>query len=236
MTFRAVIMAGGRGARLGTAAAGLPKAILPLGSGHVLGRLLDQIAAGGCSGFDLCLGFQADDIIASIGTSWQGVPVRHWREDSPLGTAGALRRLLRAVADPWPADLLVANCDIVADLDLADLVDRHRWHGQGASVVTIPFVQSLRFGVVETQGDNQPVTALREKPQVVHRLIAGLYLFRTADLIRALGPGEGHLDMPELLAGFLGPAAAGIVNLDLAGDWIDVGLPEDYARARERFG
>ena len=236
MTFRAVIMAGGRGARLGTAAAGLPKALLPLGSGHVLGRLLDQMAAAGCSGFDLCLGFQADDIMASIGHSWHDLPVRHWREDSPLGTAGALRRLLRTDPGPWPDDLLVANCDIVADLDLADLLDRHRRHGQGASVVTAPLVQSLRFGIVETAGDGQPVTALREKPQVVHRIIAGLYIFRTASLIQSLGLGEGRLDMPDLLAGFLGPGAAGIVNLDLAGNWIDVGLPEDYARACERFG
>lgn len=147
-----------------------------------------------------------------------------------------MSEVLRARQGMWPSDTIVANCDIVADLDIANLLSRHRRHGQGASVVTATLIQSLRFGTVDCGGDGEPVTALKEKPQTRYRIIAGLYLFRTAALIPALASGGGRMDMPDVLARFIAPGAAGIVNLDLPGDWIDVGLPEDYARACDRFG
>ncbi len=237
MTFRAVVMAGGRGSRLGHLAEGRPKALLPLGQGHVLGRLLDQLTKGGCGSIDLCLGFQAEQIMQNIGISWRGVPVTYRHEKAPLGTAGALCFVRGQVGgDAWPLDTVVVNCDIVAEIDFADLVARHRHHGGAASVVTARFAQTLRYGTIDAAGDGCAVTAVREKPQSVHRVIAGIYLFQTKALTKALANAEGRLDMPELLLRFLGQDGALTVNLDLQGDWIDVGVPEDYSRAREMFG
>jgi mannose-1-phosphate guanylyltransferase len=183
---------------------------------------------------DLCLGFRADEIITRIGASWRGVPVAHWREETLLGTAGGLR-LVAAAATAGPADMVVINCDIVAELDFADLLARHRRYGGAASIVTALHAHTLRYGTIDTPGEGYAVTGLREKPQIVHRIIAGIYLFRTQALIGALPSGDGRLDMPDLLLRFLDDASVRMINLDLDGLWIDIGMPDDYDRARELF-
>src|SRR5260370_842768 len=117
----AVIVAGGKGMRLGPYTTRLTKPLVPIGEEHAIMEIvLSQLAWSGFSRVTLAIGHLGELIRSYVGdgSRW-GVQVDYGMpEEMPLGTMGPVLRVL----DRLPEDFLVMNGDVLTDLDYADLM------------------------------------------------------------------------------------------------------------------
>jgi len=130
----AVIVAGGRGERMGAATEGLPKPMLPFGGKPILEYLVERLAAAGWREIHLSLGYRPETVTSHFGdgSRW-GVKLRYHVEKSPRGTAGAVADLRAEVGD----DLLVVYGDLYADMDFRRFVDFHAARPSAASSLVL---------------------------------------------------------------------------------------------------
>ncbi len=225
---QAVLLAGGMGTRLRAVVADRPKPMAEVAGEPFLAHLLRRLGAQGVEQAVLAVGYLHEQIVAHFGARFEGMALRYAIEREPLGTGGAMREGLRLVD---AAHALVLNADTWLE---ADLASAHQAHLQGGCALTMlvrPVDDVARFGAVEVVGGR--VRGFREKGRRGAGLInAGCYLMRRGLL-------EG-LDLPERFSfetDCLAPLAARepVAALEVRGDFIDIGVPEDYARAQQYF-
>lgn len=117
----AVIIAGGKGTRLGLP--DLPKPMAPLLGQPLLEYQIRLLKNAGVKRVHILAGYLADKIVAYFGdgAAW-GIEIRYWIESSPLGTAGAVLQL----AGVMTGDFFVLYGDVFVDMDLLSLYRFHR--------------------------------------------------------------------------------------------------------------
>lgn len=130
----AVIVAGGKGERMGKATADLPKPMLPLGGKPILEHLIARLRDCGYRELHLSLGYKAEAVSSYFGdgSRW-GLRLHHRVETAPRGTAGAIADLRPELGE----DMLVVYGDLYADMDFARLLAFHAGHRAAASLVLI---------------------------------------------------------------------------------------------------
>ena len=223
----AILLAGGRGARLGPYTAVLPKPLVPLGDMPVLEILLRRLRMHGLTNLAVCTGHLAELIAAFFGDGARfGVRLHYTREDKPLGTAGPIRNVAN-LGDPF----VVMNGDLLTTLDISALLENHRESDADATIAIHPREVLIDFGVMDVGSDGL-LQQYREKPVYHFDVSMGVYVFRkwAAELIR---PGE-RLDIPDLI-GRIQQNGGRVACFRSRCEWLDIGRPDDYARAQEQF-
>jgi NDP-sugar pyrophosphorylase family protein len=223
----AILLAGGRGARLGPYTAVLPKPLVPLGDVPVLEILLRRLRMHGMTNLAVCTGHLAELIMAFFGDGERfGVRLHYTREDQPLGTAGPIRNV-ENLGDPF----VVMNGDLLTTLDLTALVANHRASNADATIAVHPREVQIDFGVMDV-GPDDLLREYREKPVHHFNVSMGVYVFKrwVLDLIT---PNE-RLDIPELVAR-IQEQGGRVACYRSDCHWLDIGRPDDYARAQEQF-
>jgi D-glycero-alpha-D-manno-heptose 1-phosphate guanylyltransferase len=220
----AIILAGGFGTRLRQVVPDLPKPMAPIAGRPFLEILLISLAHKGFHSVVLSLGYMADKVVKHFGDHFAGMEIVYEIEQAPLGTGGAVRQALaRCNAD----HVFVFNGDTFLDLETAE-VEAHWQRHQVPIIVARNAWDTARYGCMDAV--NGRVLSFSEKGLAVTGLInAGCYLF-------PLGILDGFaLGQPfSLEADFLAKAV-GTQRFDLfvtKGHFIDIGVPEDYARAQ----
>ena len=118
---RAVIMAGGLGTRMAGLYPGLPKPLIPVGGKPVLRRQIETLVRQGITDITLVTGYLADRIEAVFGDgSAYGAHITYYKEETPLGTAGALYRM------DFDGDFLLLGGDLVFDFDVSAMLAFHK--------------------------------------------------------------------------------------------------------------
>ena len=116
-----VIMAGGLGTRLAPFTNVLPKPLIPVGDRTVIEIIIDQLHEYGLNQFILSINYKSKIIKSFFEELAPPYSVSFIEEREQRGTAGSLRELY----SPVPQSLIVTNCDIVIQADLAELVSFH---------------------------------------------------------------------------------------------------------------
>ena len=119
---RAVVLVGGFGTRLRPLTLSVPKPMLPVGHVSTIERLIGNLVRGGVDDVTLALGFKPEPFVAAFpdGTC-AGATLTYAVEPEPLDTAGAIR--FAAKYAEIDSTFVVANGDVLTDLDIAALVD-----------------------------------------------------------------------------------------------------------------
>jgi dTDP-glucose pyrophosphorylase len=221
-----MIMAGGRGRRLGHHTESCPKPLLPVGDKPMLEHIIERARSDGFYRIIMALhylGSMIEDYFGD-GGRW-GVQIQYVREEMPLGTAGAI-----ALLNPRPdCAFLVSNGDVLTDIRYGELLDFHNRHSAAATVAVRPYVWQHPFGVVNTNGVD--ITGFEEKPVIRTHINAGIYVL-APNAIESLERGE-HCDMPDLIMRLRKKAQRTIVY-PMHEPWLDIGRMEDYALAQSR--
>ena len=220
-----VIMAGGRGVRLLPHTENCPKPLLPVGGKPMLEHIIERAKAEGFHRFVLAVHYLGHMIEEHFGDGslWQ-VQIEYLREQTPLGTAGALG-LLRQRPDE---SFLVTNGDVLTDIHYGELLDFHNRHRAAATMAVRLHEWQHPFGVVKTRGVD--IIGFEEKPVSRSHINAGIYVLEPHAL-NLLGPDE-HCDMPGLFDRLQQKAERAIVY-PMHEPWLDVGRPADLALARD---
>ncbi len=219
-----VIMAGGRGSRLHPQTENCPKPLLPIAGKPILEHIIERARLEGFSHFILAIYHLGHMIEEYFGNGDAlGVKIEYLREESPLGTAGALSLL-----DPLPkAAFVVTNGDVITDIHYGELLDFHIQHGASATMAVRVHEWQNPFGVVQTQGIE--IIGYEEKPVSRSHINAGVYVIEPS-AIRCLVKAV-PCDMPRLFD-LLQKEENRVVAYPIHERWLDVGRPDDLITAR----
>jgi NDP-mannose synthase len=221
-----VVLAGGKGTRLVPYTTVFPKPLMPIGDMPVLEILLRRLAGSGFSRVHLAVGHLAELIEAYFGDGSRfGVELQYWREDVPLGTAGPL-----ATIETSAEQLLVMNGDLFTALNFAELLAAHAQSEASATIAVLRREIPIEFGVVQVEDGR--IVAFEEKPTLSYDVSMGVYVFDRG-VIDLIERGQS-LDFPELLERLL-VRGARVDAFRSECFWLDIGRPEDYALAVERY-
>jgi dTDP-glucose pyrophosphorylase len=227
-----VIMAGGRGTRLGELTRAIPKPLIEVAGRTILEWIILNLVGGGIRDVYVSVNHLREQIEDHLGDGVRlGCRITYLREDParPLGTAGSLA-LFRTARPELDEPLLVMNGDLMVQFEPEQLLAFHEQHGADLSVATRPYQHEIPFGVVRTESDWM-VTEIREKPTVTQDVNAGVYAMSpdVLDLVPRATPST----MPELIGRCL-ELGKRVAAWQLQSDWIDIGTPADLARAKGR--
>ena len=222
---QAVILAGGRGTRLRPYTVSLPKPLVPIGEYPILEIVIRQLASYGFSKITLAVNHQADIIKAFFqnGEKW-AVDISYSVEDEPLSTMGPIK-----LVSDLPDSFLVMNGDVLSDLNYGEFL-----HGHDCDERLFTISASLRkdkvdYGVLKTDGSGKLI-AFEEKPENSYLVSMGVYALNKAVLNYI--PDKTKFGFDDLMHCLLNQGQnVSVVQHD--GYWLDIGRPDDYARAIE---
>jgi NDP-sugar pyrophosphorylase family protein len=226
---RAVILAGGKGVRLHPFTVNFPKPLVPLGDTPVLEVLLRRLVRAGITDITLTLGHLAELIKAYFQqrkSLLEQMRLSYVEELEPTGTAGSLS-LVSGLTDTF----LVMNGDLLTDLDFHTLVDFHRQKQAMLTIATHTRTVKIDLGVLEYDQNHQ-VTAYHEKPEHHYEVSTGVYVYEPA-VLQYIEKGK-YLDFPTLVLRLIGQGQR-VCAYQSNCLWLDIGRPDDYARAQELF-
>jgi D-glycero-alpha-D-manno-heptose 1-phosphate guanylyltransferase len=223
----AIVLAGGLGTRLRAAVPDLPKPMAPVGGRPFLEHLLGYWLKQGVTRFILSVGYKREAISAHFGSSWRGAAIDYAVEESPLGTGGGL--LLATVALEKPGGFLVLNGDTFFAVELAALQSFHAARNAQATLSLFRSPQDGRYTGIRLgcKGEVQSLDSGRRDGLAN----GGVYLMERSlfDGIPASAGKPCSLEsdlLPRALS-----AGKRVFGRECAGSFIDIGVPEDYARA-----
>ena len=227
-TDEAIVLAGGFGTRLRGIVDDVPKPLAPVAGRPFLAWLLDRLATGGMRRCILATGYLSDVIEQRIGARWQGMEIAYSVEPEPLGTGGAIR----LAATRLQGDAAhVLNGDTWLEYDPVALEDTARAAGASMAIALARVDDVARYGAVDI--DNGRVTGFREKGESGPGWInAGCY-FLGADALAALPVRDAFSFEQDVLQPRV--QARAVAAFTATAGFIDIGVPEDYARAQLQF-
>ena len=227
---RAVVLVGGFGTRLRPLTFTTPKPMLPVGHRPMIARLVDRLGRGGVTEVVLALGFRPEPFIEAFPDGRCGdVRLTYAVEPEPLDTGGAIR--FAADAAGIDDTFVVANGDVLTDLDVGALVAEHRRRRAEATLHLIAVLDPSAFGVVDIDVDGR-ISAFVEKPpagtEPSNLANAGTYVFEPSVLERIPAGRRVSIERDTFPAVAADGGLAGVATDDY---WIDAGRPELYRAA-----
>ncbi len=227
---RAVVLVGGFGTRLRPLTLTVPKPMLPIGHVPMIARLVDRLGRGGVTDVVLALGFRPEPFVEAFPDGRCGdVALTYAVEPEPLDTAGAIK--FAAEFAGIDDTFVVANGDVMTDLDVSALIDAHRSFGAEATLHLIGVADPSAFGVVDLADDGS-VRSFVEKPapgtEPSNLINAGTYVFEPSVLARIPSDTKVSVErdtFPRVVAD------GGLFGFATDDYWIDAGVPELYRSA-----
>jgi NDP-sugar pyrophosphorylase family protein len=226
---KAVIQAGGKGTRLRPYTLILPKPLMPVGELPVIELLLKWLRRNGISEIIVTTGYLGHLIksLCGDGERWD-MQIIYSEEREPLGTVGALD----LVRDHLDGSFLVLNGDLITDMNLRSFMHFHKSHGDLLTVGTTQKQVNVDMGVLEVAETSRRVVDFREKPTLSYTVNMGIYCMEPG--ILDLIPRGVPFGFDDLMYQMLDNGqAAHAYRHD--GQWLDIGRPEDFARAQEMY-
>ena len=219
-----VIMAGGMGKRLRPHTENCPKPLLPVAGRPMLQHIIERAYGEGFRHFILAVHYLGHMVEQYFGNGEKfGVRIDYLREETPLGTAGALSLL-----HPRPnLPFVVTNGDVLTDIRYGELLDFHMKHEAIATMAVRAYEWQHPFGVVHTKGGE--IIGFEEKPIARSHINAGVYALEPSSLEKLLHGQQ--CDMPILFER-LKESSKRILAYPMHEPWLDVGRPSDLESAR----
>jgi D-glycero-alpha-D-manno-heptose 1-phosphate guanylyltransferase len=227
----ALILVGGLGTRLRPVYADGPKALAPIRGKPFLAYLLKMLAENGLSRVVLCMGYRAGQIEQWLADQSFGLHIHYSHEDEPMGTAGALGLAYSRYARG--ERMLAMNGDSILQLSLASMWNLHAARGAEATIALAYVPDTSRYGSVGVNEEGW-VTAFSEKsterkPGFIN---GGVYLFEPSVMDRVVKDCSVSLEREVLPTQLM----RGLLGFKSDGYFIDIGVPQDLARAQSELG
>ncbi len=234
---KALILAAGKGARLGALTEALPKPMIPVGDRPLLAHIVARLRAAGVTQIAMNLHHAPAAITGYFGTGKEwGVELTYSLEEQLLGTAGAAKRLQSFLDEPF----VLVYGDVYTNLALERLMDFHRnvcFNGKPPvmtlALYHVPNPSQCGLVDVDAQGRVQRFVE-KPPPEEVFTDLANAGISIVEPVVLDTIPSEtvydfGHDVIPNLLAAGLPIAGQTIADGEFL---IDIGTPQGLARAQ----
>ena len=230
---QAIILAGGFGTRLKEVVKDVPKPLADIAGKPFLAYLLQNLRNHGVKKVVISVGYLQEKIVEYFGDNYLGMSVSYAREDKPLGTGGAIINSLKFIDQNQP--VLVLNGDSFLQVDYQKLFAVHK---KNLTMLLRKMDDCSRYGRVVFD-ENFVIKNFEEKPldklgmkSSGGFINGGIYLL-DPKIFKRFSLPEAFSFESDFLAkelSWLEPQA-----FTTEGYFIDIGIPEDYARAQKEL-
>jgi D-glycero-alpha-D-manno-heptose 1-phosphate guanylyltransferase len=225
----AIILAGGLGTRLRSVVSDLPKCMAPVNNRPFLDYVIDHLLQQGISHFIFSVGYKSDAIIQHIQSNYPKLHANFAIEDSPLGTGGGIHYACTFAKE---TNTIIVNGDTFFNVNLSELAKLHIDQHAECTLALKPMHDFERYGVV-TINEKHQITGFQEKKYYKSGMInGGIYalnipLFTQHHFPTAFSFEKDYLERnfsKEIFWGYISDAY-----------FIDIGIPEDFAKAQHEL-
>ena len=226
----AIILAGGFGTRLQGVVKDLPKPMAPVNGQPFLTHILDYLIEYQYNKVILSVGYLHKKIEEYFGNQYKTLEIDYAVESEPLGTGGGI---LFAMSKCVTDNVLVINGDTLFKVDL-DAFERFHREKEGLLSIVLREVEDVsRYGSVVIGNDNL-IALFAEKMASSGRgfINGGVYLINQKLFEKYPQPQKFSFEK-DLMTKFYTQELFYAMPSD--GYFIDIGIPEDYARAQEEL-
>lgn len=223
---QAVVLVGGEGTRLRPLTLETPKPMVPIMNVPFLERTLRRLKEAGIDDVILPAGYLPEAITSYFGDgSHLGLRLRYVIEETPLGTAGALKNIEHLIDGPF----FVLNGDVLTSLDLRAMLAFHKKKGGMGVLHLIRVDDPSAFGCVVHDAEGRVQTFVEKPPRdeaPTNEINAGTYLLERA-ILDVIPAGRmvsiERETFPIVIAG-----SKPLYAFTTDDYWIDLGRPEAY--------
>ncbi len=226
---QAYILAGGKGTRLRPLTYKTPKPLIKVGDKPLLQHTIDRLKEQGIKEFIISVQYLKEQIMDYFKDGSElGVSITYFEEDTPLGTAGALRDLKEKFKGPF----LMLNGDVLSEIDISDLEEIYEKNSASATLALVAVDNPSACGVVKLEGNK--ILEFLEKPKnPPTNLVNGGFYLLDPEIIDLVPEGFSMIEkevFPHL-------AKSGkLYGYHYPGPWIDIGTPEKLEKAVKEWG
>ena len=219
-----VIMAGGKGTRMGKLTKDTPKPMLKLGDKPMLEHIILNFIEYGFKNFLVSVNYKSEVIEEYFKDGRDfGINIDYINEDKPLGTAGGLSLMRDKLKDSF----IVINGDILTGVDFDDLMTYHKSNSNMITAAVREYEFQVPFGVI-VENDGK-IDEIKEKPEYTFNVLSGVYVLDKETLNHI--PYNEFYDMPELINKMSSISKCGTYTIK--NYWMDVGVISNYNQAQE---
>jgi len=227
-----LILAGGNSSRIQSKFPGKQKITLDINNKPFIGYLLEKISSEGFTKVVISLGFKAKEpkkIIDQIKPD--NIEISYVVENEKLGTGGAIFNSLSSIESDI---FFVLNGDSYTNYPFCDFLSRTQKINANFSMLLTRVADSSRYGTVYLQ-DNKISSFVEKRNVCVSGLInAGCYIFKKSRIDRYFEGKDKEFSLefdvfPEIIE------SGEIYGIVSEREFIDIGIPEDFQRARIFF-
>lgn len=230
------ILAGGLGTRLEPILPGRQKVVAKVKKYPFLEYILNQLNKAGFKNVVMCTGYLGDQVEKAFGGHYENLSLYYSREQSPLGTGGAVRFALPLLESD---NILVINGDSFLDIDLNKFLQFHIRKRANGTIALTKISDVSRYGSVELdknnlivgfeeKKENRGVGFIRRKAPIIN---GGIYLFKRPILLEI--PENKTVSFEKEM--FPKWIRNRLYGFKVNGRFIDIGTPESYKEAQEFF-
>jgi NDP-sugar pyrophosphorylase family protein len=220
-------MAGGRGLRLSPLTDTTPKPLLKIGNKPILEHIIERISIFGIKNIIITINYLGNQIKDYFNTgNSHNLEIKYIEEKKPLGTLGAISKIKHFEHDY----ILITNSDLLSNINYEDFFLDFIEKNADMSVVTIPYNVNVPYAVLETYNNN--VLNFKEKPTYTYYSNAGIYLVKK-NILKSI-PQNTFYNATDLMDHLI-KSSNKIISFPLIGYWLDIGNPDDYAKAENDF-
>ncbi|MEI8293301.1 MAG: sugar phosphate nucleotidyltransferase [bacterium] len=222
----ALIMAGGKGTRLGEITRKTPKPMLKVAGKPIIERIILHLTSYGIRKIYISVNYLYQVILDYLGDgSKYGCKITYLIEENELGTGGAISLLPRNMLDPF----VVCNGDLITQANIHEMLEFHKQGNYGITLGLSDYTHSIPYGCVEL--NDKKVIALYEKPTINKHVNAGIYVVNP-DVAKCV-PNR-FFPITDLIDECFSK------NIDVGGwkileDWLDVGQKNELKLAQKGF-
>lgn len=225
-----IILAGGFGTRLQGVVTDVPKPMADINGKPFLSYLFDYLLSQNINRVLLSVGYKYEIIKEHFGSKYDNLSIEYIIENKPLGTGGAIRKALEHTKGK---NVIFLNGDTLFTVDLKGMLDFHLSRNSILTLALKPMHNVKRYGAVVLENDK--ITGFEEKSFKEFGYInGGIYVVDKiiADYLK------GYKDSFSFEAEFLQENIENIRSFGFISNdyFIDIGIPEDYERARKELG
>ena len=226
---KAVIMAGGEGARLRPLTCDRPKPMVPLMEKPMMEYIVELLVDHDIHNLAVTLQYLPENIMDYFGEkSPLGANFTYFLEEEPLGTAGSVKNAASFLDETF----LVISGDCLTDINLSEALEFHRKKNALATIILTPQENPLEYGVVMVNDEGRIIRFL-EKPRwgevFSDTVNTGIYVLEP-EVLRYI-PSNKKYDFSKDLFPLLLEKGEPLFGCVLSGYWCDIGSLEQYRYA-----
>ncbi len=229
VTEEAIVLAGGLGTRLRSAVPDLPKCMAPVNGKPFIAYVTSYLQQQGIKKFIFALGYKSEAFDVFLKENFADDQYSISIEQEPLGTGGAIRLACEQVVQE---NVLITNGDTLFKIDVAALGAQHESATASCTLALKPMQHFERYGVVELD-ENSRVKRFREKQYYADGLInGGIYALNAKAFLHEPLPSRFSFEKDYLEKFYQARMICGVIQ---DAYFIDIGIPEDYQKAKEEI-